>query len=585
MARYLGTPGNNSVAGAPNEPDFFVGFGAGHDKVVGGNSNDTFVLTVDGTMDYYDGGKGEDVLDYSHSDQSLIIDLAADKIYENLGGTWALPLQVAEVVNFEDVIGSRFNDRIIGNQGNNVIEGGAGADYIDGGSGSDTASYARSGAAVQINLSSVMQHGGDAEGDQLHSIENVIGSAFDDHFSGSSANNAFDGGGGFDTVSYVSSTGGIDVGLAEGLVIGNSSTGVDTLHSIESIQGSNFADKFDATGFSATSTNGGGAGDQNDFNQFEGMGGNDLIIGNGDTRISYLHAISGVVVDIAAHTATGDSSVGDDTFTGVNNVLGSNFADKLFGSDNAAGTTEKFDGHAGNDLIDGRGGFDLAIYSNDPATHSGIDVHLAAGLVEGDSSIGTDTLLSVEAIRGTNFDDIYDATGFGGTSANAGSLGALNQFEGMGGDDTIIGNGHTRLVFFNATSGVTVNMTAGTASGDASVGHDTFTGVNAVSGSDFADTIIGSHHDDILAGRGGGDTFEFTASFGHDTITDFTAGDGAGHDVIRFDTNSGPTDFAGVQAMAHQVGSDVVIGVDPLNSITLSNVSLGALTPHDFIFS
>lgn len=584
MARYLGTSGNDSLAGAANEPDAFFGFGIGSDRVIGGNFDDTFVMAVDEATDKLDGGNGEDTLDYSKSDRALNIDLTHGTVTAQFGGTPFDPLHtslVAEIAHFEDVVGSRFSDRITGDGGNNVIEGGAGADVINGSGGNDTASYAHSAAAVDVELGHFVQHGGDAEGDQLISIENVTGSAFNDHLSGSSANNVLDGGAGFDTADYSEVTGGIKVAFAEGLVLGDASVGTDTLRGIEAVEGTNFADKFDATGFSGSSAN---AGDQGAFNQFEGMGGNDLIIGNGDTRISYLHAASGVMVDIAAHTAVGDSSVGVDTFTGVNNVLGSNFADSLFGSDNAAGTTEKFDGHAGNDLIDGRGGFDLAIYSNDPSTQSGINVDLANGIVQGDASIGTDNLLSVEAIRGTNFNDVYDAFGFGSGSANAGSLGTLNQFEGMGGDDTIIGNGNTHLVFFNATAGVTVNMVAGTVSGDASVGHDSFSGVSAVSGSDFADTIVGSHHNDFLTGGGGGDIFEMTAAFGHDTITDFAAGEGSGHDVIHFDANSGPTDFAGVMSLAHQVGSDAVIGVDPLNSVTLSNLSLSALTAHDFTF-
>ena len=50
--------------------------------------------------------------------------------------------------------------------------------------------------------------------------------------------------------------------------------------------------------------------------------------------------------------------------------------------------------------------------------------------------VGTDTLLSVEHISGSNFADSYNATGFGPNSTNAGSAGALNSFEGMGGNDT-----------------------------------------------------------------------------------------------------------------------------------------------------
>ena len=134
----------------------------------------------------------------------------------------------------------------------------------------------------------------------------------------------------------------------------------------------------------------------------------------------------------------------------------------------------------------------------------------------GDASIGTDTLVSIEAVRGTNFADTYDATGFSGTSVNAGSNGTFNEFTGSGGNDTIIGNGNTRISFNNATAGVTVDLQTGatpgtgTATGDASVGTDTFSGVNAVQGSMFDDTIYGSNNTaatETFTGNAGNDYY------------------------------------------------------------------------------
>ena len=72
--------------------------------------------------------------------------------------------------------------------------------------------------------------------------------------------------------------------------------------------------------------------------------------------------------------------------------------------------TETFTGLAGNDLIDGRGGFDIASYNNIYFSTGPVTVNMAAGTVTGDASIGTDTLRSIEGIQGTNFNDIYDAT-------------------------------------------------------------------------------------------------------------------------------------------------------------------------------
>ncbi|MGY4291849.1 hypothetical protein ACVWXO_011115 [Bradyrhizobium sp. LM2.7] len=348
----------------------------------------------------------------------------------------------------------------------------------------------------------------------------LTGTAGNDAFQGFGGNDIFNGLSGVDRAVYVDATGGITADLTAGTVTGPG-VGTDTLIGIEAIQGSNFADHYSAIGFSGNS---GVPGTPIGFNSFEGMGGDDVIVGTVNpsgqilTRISFVSATAAVIVDFVAGTASGDASVGNDTFTNVNSVIGSAFGDALRGSDNPNGTFEQYDGRAGNDLIDGRGGYDFAIYNNDATTTTGITVNLAAGTVTGDATIGTDTLRSVEAVRGTNFADVFDATGFNGTSTNAGSDGTFNNFEGMAGNDTIIGNGHTRIQYTQSSGGVTVNFVTGIATGDASVGTDTFTGVNAVMGSMFADTFSGSGADenfmglagdDLINGNGGFDTAQY----------------------------------------------------------------------------
>lgn len=289
------------------------------------------------------------------------------------------------------------------------------------------------------------------------------------------------------------------------------------------------------------------------------MAGNDSVTGNGNTRVDYSHALDAVTVDLAAGTgqgvAAGDvAGVGLDSFTGgVNAVRGSNFNDALFGSDNATGA-EEFIGAAGNDVIDGRGGFDRAMYSasSDDTTTGGVFVNLAAGTVSGDASIGNDTLKSIESIRGTDFADTFNATGFSGSTANAGSNGTLNEFEGEAGNDSITGNGNTRVAFYHAANGVSVDLSTGIstslANGDlAHVGTDTFTGVSAVRGSDFGDQIIGKSGSVTLDGRGGDDIL--IANGGANTLIG-----GTGNDQFKFKTGlaNGATisDFTGSGAAA-----------------------------------
>ena len=206
-------------------------------------------------------------------------------------------------------------------------------------------------------------------------------------------------------------------------------------------------------------------------------------------------------------------------------------------------TAEIFEGLGGNDTINGGGGFDRASY-NVAYSGTGINVQLAAGTVTGGTDIGTDTLSSVEAIWGTEFADIYNATGFTATSTNAGSAGvngsgvAFNEFEGGGGNDNITGNGNTRVYFGHATGGVVVTLGvngAGTADGS-SIGHDTFaSGVSAVRGSEFNDTITGNGSNNTLEGQGGNDVL--IGGGGNDTISGGDGNDtingGDGNDIIN----------------------------------------------------
>ena len=97
------------------------------------------------------------------------------------------------------LVGTSTSDYIYGYGGDDTFEGRGGADYLYGGDGVDTATYAHSSAGVQINLMAAVQHGGDAEGDQLFSIENIIGSSYKDVLTGNGENNRLEGGGGTDT--------------------------------------------------------------------------------------------------------------------------------------------------------------------------------------------------------------------------------------------------------------------------------------------------------------------------------------------------------------------------------------------------
>jgi Ca2+-binding RTX toxin-like protein len=602
-----GAAGNDELEGS-----------GGIDTLNGGDGND--VLFGGADNDNLNGHGGIDRAIYADATAAISVDMAAGTV------TGDASVGTDTLSSVESIAGTGFADSYVatGWAGASVIgsipptfnefEGFAGNDSVVG-NGVTLVSYRNATSAVTVDIQAGTATGDASVGsDSLSGVSGIRGSAFNDTLQGS--NNAagvvelfegragddfIDGRGGFDRANYSfrlddNVTGGITINLAAGTVTGDASIGNDTLRSIESVRGTNFADNFNATGFSGSSTNAGSSGT---FNEIEGMGGNDTITGNGNTRLTYVNATGGVTVDLLAGTATGDASVGSDTFSGVISIIGSNFADALSGGNNAPFTSDQFEGRGGNDVIDGRGGFDTASYGNDLSTTSGIAVDMAAGTVTGDASIGTDTLIAVESVRGTNFVDTFVATGFNGASADLPTGTTFNEFEGLGGNDVITGNGNTRVTYVSATGGVTVDLAAGTASGDSSVGSDTFTGVTRARGSNFNDTISGNssnnfiegqNGDDILDGAGGNDTltggsnadtFVYADGYGVDTVNDFNRVQG---DKIDLTGVAGINDLADVQAIASGT-TNTLIDFGSGNTLTLLGVAPGTLVETDFIFA
>ena len=90
------------------------------------------------------------------------------------------------------------NDTINGNGGDDIIDGGAGNDLINGGEGVDSASFASALSGVNVNLGTRSASGSGSGVDQLLSIENLLGSPFDDIMVADRLDNIVDGGAGND---------------------------------------------------------------------------------------------------------------------------------------------------------------------------------------------------------------------------------------------------------------------------------------------------------------------------------------------------------------------------------------------------
>lgn len=514
----------------------------------------------------------------------------------------------------DKLTGGDGNDNLVGGAGDDKMTGGAGIDYfrgdggndtVDGGVGCDFNVWSKSqnfdkvdyrfGATggVVVNLATGKASDGMGGTDTLTNVESVLGSAFNDTLQGGGGARfeSFRGGGGNDTIigsgkkntraEYEDSTGNVTItltGAADGLgSVTGGSTGTDTVRYVNQFFGSNFADTYNAAAYTLSMPDAGSG-----FNVFRGGGGNDTIIGNGNTRLDFGTALAGISIDLA-QTTVADGQGGIDTFSGVNSVIGSSFADVIIGTSNP--TFEIFQGGGGNDTIKGGGGFDEARYGTgtSPITQ-GIVVNMKAGTVTGDATYaGTDTLTGIEAIQGSLLADTYVATGYA-SGDNTGTFrnGALanpnyNRFAGLSGNDKITGNGQTALDYHGSSSSITVTFTGqgkGNAVGAAD-DTDTFTGVYEIIDSAFDDVLTGSNAvaadywegfnlsagNDTVNGGGGNDFISYSAtqnlSFSGQNLGIKLTFTGVGTGIA---TGSGTDSFTGIEFAFGSGRNDIMTG-------------------------
>jgi len=476
-----GDAGTNLLAG-----------GAGNDTLYGRDGDD---LLIGGAgADRLDGGSGVDWADYSGSGMGVTVDLTAGT---GRGGD----AEGDRLSGIENVAGSKYNDRLTGDAGANWLDagdghdhlrGGSGADRLDGGAGIDTADYAGSSAGVDVDLTTGKGFGGDAEGDTLSGIENLIGSDHADRLTGSAEDNQIDGGAGDDT---------IDGGSGDDWLTG---------------------------GAGADRMSGGDGVDTVDFNySFK----------------------AGVNVDLAAGIGRGGDAEGD-TFSGIENVRGTVFDDTITGDGGSnllegGGGDDTIDGGAGSDVlaggqgadrIEGGEGVDTADYS---AAGEGVSVDLGTGTGSAGEAAG-DTLSGIENLTGSMWNDTL--TGDAGNNRIDGGSGNDVLSGGAGADELIGGTGNDTADYSSSKEGVRADLDTGTflggdAEGDVLSGIENLTGsghadklagdggANRIDGGAGDDAITGGGGDDVLTGGAGNDTFMFRDEFGFDTITDFGEGD------------------------------------------------------------
>jgi Ca2+-binding RTX toxin-like protein len=583
-ANTLTGGGGNDTLDGRTGADSLLGEG-GNDTLIGGSGGDSLT-----------GGNDSDTADYSTATAGLTASLAtpAGNNGDAAGDTYT---------TIENLTGSDFADTLTGDDStatDNVLDGGVGNDIINAGAGDDTliggpdndqlggqgdddtADYSGALAGISVDLRvNIDQNTGGAGTDRLVGIEHLTGSAFNDTLSGTSSANTLDGGGGTgDTVGYASATGSVSVNLTTGTATGD---GADTISNFENAVGSPQGDTL--VGSAGANTLDGGAGDDT----LSGVGDNDTLIGGanndvldggaGTNTASYLTASAGVTVDLGVTAPTAQNTVGagNDTLSNIHNATGSNLDDSLTGD----GTANALSGLAGNDTLIGKDGNDTLTGGDgtaDKVDYNGntavvVDLAGPAPQATGGTGIGSDTIATVEDVTGSTVNDTI-----GGNLSN-------NNLVGNGGTDTV--------TFANITgTGVTVDLTAGTATG---AGTDTLDDFTHIIGSPQADTLAGTTANNTIDGGAGIDTVSYsgaisgvtvdltdttpqnTVGAGTDTLTNLESLTGSPLGDILKGTSSANTltGGSGNDTLIGGNGADALIGGDDTDTADYSTASTG----------
>ncbi|GAA0650737.1 beta strand repeat-containing protein [Brevundimonas lenta] len=366
------------------------------------------------------------------------------------GNTATVTITVVGEDSPGDVVqGDSGDNTLTSGDGSDTLVGGGGNDTLIGGDGVDEADYSGSPGGVHIRLNGGFGDDGYGNTDTLSGIENLTGSGFNDILIGAAGGNVLNGGGGSDVL----------LGL----------DGDDTL-----VGGSGAANQLQ-----------GGLGDDDYF-----VEANDTIIellNQGHDRVFTTRNAMTLVANVEELHFTGAGN-----FAGTGNILDNT----IVGGD-------------GDDLLSGRGGSDTlhgGSSGSDTVTYAGamagVSASLLTGAVGNDGDGGSDTLIDIENLLGSAFNDNL----VGDNGANILQGGAGNDIiRGNGGNDSLNGGIGTDYVSYStATSGATVRLDMNSAQ-DGMGGTDTIVAFENVIGSAHADLIVGDAAGNVLQGEGGAD--------------------------------------------------------------------------------
>jgi Ca2+-binding RTX toxin-like protein len=440
------------------------------------------------------------------------------------------------------VVGGDAIDLMWGGEGDDTLEGGAGIDLMFGGTGFDVLRYGRSGEAVNVDLSNPQATGGgEASDDLIAALLDLLVSTQDPQ---TLVSNAL-------FTQMLESLG--EIGGDESILEVGDFFNVD----IEGIEGSAYSDRL-----------GGNAAD----NRLLGLGGNDTLVGaaGNDTldggggadsmtggagndaytvdsssdRVAEADGggTDSVATTLPAYTLGSWIENGRILATGTASLSGNELANVLVSG-------------RGNNLIEGKGGIDTVSYAGGIAGFVGVTVSLATASPQATGGSGTDTLISIENLVGSDESDRL--TGNSGANVLVGGDGN-DTLNGGAGNDTLEGGVWGDTYFVDAAGDVVRELSAAdgfddlvSASIDWTLGNHleylTLTGSarigkgnsldNRLTGNAQANTLEGDAGNDTLDGSTGADTLK--GGSGNDVYVIDQAADGvvesanAGYDTVR----------------------------------------------------
>jgi Ca2+-binding RTX toxin-like protein len=514
--------------------DFLIG-GAGDDSVSGDGGDD--MVFGDTGKDTLDGGDGDDVLS-GGDDADLLLGGAGDDVLNGNAGN-------------DSLRGEGGDDSMVYDDAETPDDPEDGLDVFDGGDDFDTIDFTQFAAAVVVDLRGAVGSAQTRDGETLESdvgalrtvvlfthVEAITGSRLNDVLVGDAGANRLDGDGGddqliggqgadtltggvgADTANY-RTEGGPNLSIVVNLAYnGAGGTVIDTwgatdsVSGIENFIGTAYADTFRLDALDNLVVAGDGA------DTIDASAGADSVdAGAGDDNVG-----GGSGSDVIAGGLGSDMLDGGE---GDDVIAGGGDADRIDGG----GGDDTLSGGAGDDDLDGGTGIDTVEYRT---AVSGVVVDLLAYATGPD---GRDELWNIEAVHGSDFDDVlYGSDGNadrdGGDWLYGWSGGDLiygrsgnDLLDGGPGDDVLNGgDGNDVVNYATAPSAVVVDLRLSVARGGA--GIDAVINIENVIGSAFDDTLTSNDQHNVLDGGDGADTAVFLGLRSNYEITPNTAGTG-----------------------------------------------------------